>query len=268
MITICTPTFNRAYRLPALYDSLCHQTDLNFEWLIIDDGSTDQTRELVHRWISSSNQNFIIRYYYQVNKGKHSAINRAINLANGNVFFIVDSDDVLTLDAVQLINQYLSICNVEIAGVCFRKADLSSKSMIGQPFPQKEFISDSIELMYEHGILGDKAEVFYTSMLKEHPFPIFDNENFVPEALIWNRIADEHRLLCVDKVIYLCEYLPDGLSMGFNKNLFKNPKGFSLYYKECFKRQRLPTFYRFKYILRYIQCQLYIFLKLLKIKKE
>lgn len=256
MITIFTPTYNRAYRLPDLYHSLQQQTCKDFEWLVIDDGSTDNTSELFASW--KENPSFLIRYFKQPNGGKHRAINRGVKEAKGEYFFIVDSDDCLTADAVEQIVNLVPQANAnpQICGMCFRCKNIKTNKIIGNPFPQDGMLASSLEWVYKYKVGGDKSEVISTEVLRRYPFPEFEGENFVPEALIWNRVADSYRMICKNTGIYLCEYLPDGLSQGFKRNLKRNPKGFGLFYRETMKRG-ISLKVTVKNMLRALQCWWY-----------
>lgn len=263
MITVFTPTYNRAYRLSALYESLCKQTCKDFEWLIVDDGSTDNTEELVRPWLQETS--FSIRYIKQVNGGKHTAINRGVKEAKGELFFIVDSDDVVIEEAVYYIVQKYNIIknrkNTNIGGLCFRRYDVVSHCMLGNPFPIEDMIASSWELTYKYRVLGDKAEIFKTSILAEFPFPEIKGEKFVPESLVWNRIANKYKLCCNNIPIYKCEYLIDGLSSQFNRLRKNNPKAYLMYYKEVCLGKYTTLFDRLKCLVRYIQCIYYRSLK-------
>ena len=256
MITIFTPTYNRAYRLPNLFHSLQRQTCRDFEWLVIDDGSTDNTSELFRLWIDEAD--FTIHYIKQPNGGKHRAINRGVKEAQGEYFFIVDSDDSLTEDAVEQIKSLIPQANayLQVCGMCFRRKNLKTSNLIGCSFPKDGMIASSLEWVYNYKVNGDKSEVVKTEVLRKYPFPEFEGENFVPEALVWNRIADSYRMICKNTAIYLCEYLPDGLSMGFNQNMRRNPRGFGLYYWETMKRFISPKV-TIKNMLRAVQCWWY-----------
>src|SRR5690554_5941382 len=152
-ITIFTPTYNRAKTLPRLYNSLKNQTNQNFEWVIVDDGSSDNTEELVSNWINE--KNISITYYKQVNGGKHRAINKGLDLAKGELFFMVDSDDYLTKDSLETINTYNNTySNENIIGFAFRRK-YSDDVVIGSKFPQKAFISNHIEKTYFFNVKGD-----------------------------------------------------------------------------------------------------------------
>lgn len=259
MVTVFTPTYNRGYIIHKLYESLCAQSSYDFEWLIIDDGSTDNTKNKIEDFIKE--KKIPIKYIYQANGGKHRAINNGVQQANGELFFIVDSDDFLTPDAIEsIIFQWGKITNKNnYAGLCFRRINLNSNKIIGQDFINFESDSTSIELSYIYKITGDKAEIFRTKILKLFPFPEIKGEDFVPEALIWNRIAYAgFKLKCINKGIYFCEYLPDGLSKNFSRNLKKNHNGFRLFYKELLTYKIIPFYpFKIKAIIRILQCYFY-----------
>lgn len=256
MITIFTPTYNRGYIIHLLYESLCKQSSHDFEWIIIDDGSTDDTKKKIEIFIKENK--IPIKYIYQSNGGKHRAINCGVQHANGELFFIVDSDDFLSPDAIEsIIYHWNKIKNkVSYAGLCFRRINTNTKKIIGRDFISFESEATSIEIAYKYKIIGDKAEVFQTEILKSFPFPEIYGENFVPEALVWNRIAHSgFKLKCINKGIYFCEYLADGLSKNFLTNLKKNSKGFQLFYKELISYKEVPFYpFKIKAFIRFLQC--------------
>ena len=234
-VTVFTPTYNRAYTLPKLWESLKRQTVFDFEWLIVDDGSIDHTEELVLQWISEENP-FEIRYYRKENGGKHRAINFALSRAKGELFFIVDSDDCLPDTAIKTILQMrntLPVQSVEqYAGIAGCKGYFSGQ-MVGTTFAGETLDCTSIERA-KHGIEGDKAEVFFTEVLCRYPFPEFEGEKFVTEATVWDRMAlDGYLLRYFNKVIYLCEYLEDGLTHQGLDLYYRNPKGYGCYLRQC-----------------------------------
>jgi len=256
LITVFTPTYNRAYIITQLYKSLCRQDSSHFEWLIVDDGSTDNTRELVSSFIEEGTVN--IQYVYQENGGKQRAINKGVQLARGELFFIVDSDDYLTQDAISSIEKAWGTLSDKTlyAGLCFRRLSYKTNEVLGVPFPQLEFDATSLDLAYSYSLNIDKAEVFCTTVLRQFPFPEFKGEKFVPEALVWYRIADKGlKLRCIDCSIYCCEYLPDGYTRNFASNLKRNKKGFFLFYKELLHYKQ-PSFYpdKIKALIRMMQC--------------
>ena len=234
MVTIFTPTYNRAYILPQLYESLCRQTCNDFEWLIVDDGSNDKTEELLETFISEQKIN--IRYYKQANGGKHRAINRGVNLAQGELFFIVDSDDYLTDDAVEWVeSEYKTICSDKsFAGLSGCRQTPNGKRIGGDlPFDLRD--CNMLDFRMKYGVQGDMAEVYVTKVLKEYPFEEIDGEKFCPEALVWNRIAQEYVIRWVNKGIYVCEYLPDGLTAHITRLRMNSPKASKLYYSELYR---------------------------------
>ncbi len=230
-ITVFTPTYNRAYILNELYASLKHQSYKNFEWIIVDDGSTDNTKDLVESFIDEKQINII--YKKTQNGGKHRVINLGVQLATGQLFFIVDSDDRLPYDALENIVRIESTIDIDdkkyFAGVCGLKGYYSNNQMLGSTFKGDIIDATSLERQ-KYGIYGDKAEVFYTQVLKKYPFPEFEGENFITENVVWYKIAhDGYKLRFFNDVVYLCEYLEDGLSFNSRKKYAETPKGSALY---------------------------------------
>ena len=191
LITVFTPTYNRAHLLPRLYESLKVQTFKEFEWLIVDDGSTDNTEIVVSNFIADNK--ILIRYFKQRNGGKHRAINRGVKEAQGELFFIVDSDDKLPPAALERIAQYYSQVsgNTHFAGVCGLKCYFDGTKVGGQQYFET-FDCSMLEIRQKYHIHGDLAEVFRTDVLREMPFPVFEDERFCPEDLVWNRISQKY----------------------------------------------------------------------------
>lgn len=231
-VTVFTPAYNRAYTLERLYNSLVNQTCFDFEWLIVDDGSTDNTKELVDGFLENNNQ-FSIRYFFQNNSGKHVAINKGVDLANGYLFLIVDSDDYLIDTAIEKIIKWESTIKdkYNYAGVSGNKG-YANGEMIGDTFRDKFVDATSLE-REKYSIIGDKSEVFYTNVLKQYPFPVYDGEKFITETVVWYKIAAEgYKIRWFNEIIYIAEYLDDGLSFDYTKLYANNPKGFALSVKQ------------------------------------
>lgn len=243
IITIFTPAFNRAHLLINLYNSLLKQTANSFEWLIVDDGSTDNTEELVLSFIDE--QKIPVRYFRQENGGKHRAINRGVKEAKGELFFIVDSDDYVADNAVErILFHYNNIKdNSEFAGVCGCRAYFSGKKVGGEANFEILYCS-SLDFRHKYKMKGDMAEVFKTEILRQYPFPEIEGERFCPEALIWNRIAKKYKLLYFNENIYFCEYLPDGLTAKIVEVRQKSPITSMLYYSELYKSE-IPLMQKF-----------------------
>ena len=234
--TIFTPTYNREYRLRALYESLRNQKDKNFEWVIIDDGSTDGTNNLVKELKEESLIDIV--YQFQENQGKHIAINRGVEIAQGELFFIVDSDDIIPEYALSTITHYFNTVKSigNIAGVVGRKAYFDKKK-VGNVKEFKTIISNAVDIRYKEHFEGDLGEVFRTEVLREFPFPKYNNEKFCTESLVWNRIALKYNLLFFDEPIYFCEYLEDGLTANNVKIRMASPIAAMTTYAELSKLQ-------------------------------
>lgn len=225
-ITVFTPTYNRGYIIGKLYDSLKRQTYTDFEWLVIDDGSTDNTQQLFKAFQKQDNF-FPIRYYKVENGGKHRAINKAVKLAKGELFFTVDSDDYLPDDALNsIINTEKTILDNQkrkFAGLCGLKS-YSNSIDIGSTF-EGDFLDISILERYKYNIIGDKAEIFYTNVLKNFPFPEYEGENFCTESIVWDRLSYAgYKLRFFNKSVYMCNYLEDGLTHQGLLLYAKNPQ--------------------------------------------
>lgn len=248
MITIFTPTYNRAYIIHNLYESLCRQTCKDFEWLIVDDGSTDNTRDLIQLFQKGNKIN--IRYIYKDNGGKHTAINRGVEAAKGELFFIVDSDDYTTDDAVEwIIKTAKPILNDNrFAGISgLRITPNGEKIGGGEDFGVID--ADALAIRYHHHVSGDLAEVYKTSILQQYPFPEIPGERFCSEGLIWARIAQKYILRYVYKGIYICEYLNDGLTYNRVKCRRESPTYSMLLYSEGVNNNLIPIKERLKYAI-------------------
>ncbi|MDR2122532.1 MAG: glycosyltransferase family 2 protein [Flavobacteriaceae bacterium] len=231
-ITVFTPTYNRAYRLGNLYTSLLNLNYTNFEWIVVDDGSTDDTETLMESFQKEGKIRMI--YKKQDNQGKHVAINKGVELAGGKLFFIVDSDDELTENSLSVVNEKYIIHrdNPLIAGVVGIRGIKKGDRPVDKSYDFEELICSPLEFRYTYNITGDMAEVFVTDILKKYPFPVFEGENFCTESLIWNRMAKDYQLVYFNSVIYIGEYLEDGLTAKYWNLIKKNPKASALYYSE------------------------------------
>src|SRR5574344_288734 len=253
MITVFTPTYNRAKLLLRLYNSLCQQIYSNFEWIIVDDGSTDDTKTVVDRLVNESNQKrlFAIRYHYKNNGGKHTAINVGVSLAKGDLFLILDSDDSMPEDSLQRIgNEYESIRdNSSFCGVCGYMSHHDG-TVIGTKVDKYPLDTNSLDMRYVHHIAGDMCEVFRTKVLKEYPFPEFVSEKFCPEALVWNRIATKYKLRLFDHVVYYRDYLQDGLTNKIVRIRMESPIASMICYAELCQ-YKIPLKQRVKAAINY-----------------
>lgn len=230
-ITIFTPTYNRRQLIERLYQSLLTQTKKNFEWLVVDDGSTDNT-ESYFADLLNKQQPFPIRYIKQENGGKHRAINKGVINAEGKLFFIVDSDDYLTENAIEKINQWTATLNDsrKWAGIAGLRGQTKNR-VLGQHNPSSKFIDAKNSERRKYNLLGDKAEIYFTEVLKKYPFPEIPGENFISEEIVWNAIArDGYYLRWFNEIIYICNYLEGGLTKDYSKDN-SNPQGRLLWVK-------------------------------------
>ena len=238
-ITIFTPTYNRGYILGKLHESIRAQKNCDFEWIIVDDGSTDNTEKLVKQWKAQDQGSFDIRYFKQTNAGKHVAWNRGLREARGDIFFPVDSDDYLTSDALNCIFRMAATVSPQdkIIAVSGARSFPGGKLTGGVlQSANCEYIDYSSIDRRSKGITGDLAEAFFTEKLRAYPFPSFDDEKFVPEAVVFNRFSNDGFLIRgFADPLYCCEYLDDGYTKNVNRLLVSNWKGYRLYIEELLK---------------------------------
>lgn len=231
MVTVFTSTYNRAHTIEALYNSLKNQTIKDFEWIVINDGSVDNTSELFKRWCAEDN-GFPIIYREVPNGGKHRAINKGVKIARSDAFFVVDSDDYLLPDAIKKAGQwFVQIADdPKFAGVSGLKGFSVLDPIGGFGSFDGEYIDASNLERKNYNLLNDKAEIYKASILKKYPFPEFEGENFITEAAIWQQIAkDGYLIRWYNEVIYICDYLDDGLTRNADKKIMENPLGYAYY---------------------------------------
>ena len=250
LLTIFTPTYNRAALLPRLYNSICRQTCADFEWLIVDDGSTDNTREIINA-IKSENNKFDIRYIYKENGGKHRAVNLGVKEARGELFLIVDSDDILPEKSIETILKYYREIEHDhsFGGLCGLDSDFNGK-IIGDSLPQDYIDSNSIAIRSKWKLRGDMKEIFRTDVLKEFPFPEIEGEKFCPEVLVWNRIATKYKLRFYNIPLYQAEYQDDGLTATIVKIRMKSPVASMMTYSEMLS-YNIPLLSKVKAAINY-----------------
>jgi glycosyltransferase involved in cell wall biosynthesis len=230
--TVFTATYNRAQTLHRVFHSLCAQTFRDFEWLVVDDGSTDDTAELISKWTGAAN--FPIRYFHQPNSGKHIAHNLAIREARGQFFTVIDSDDALTPAALEkAINLWGEIPETErpkfcgVGGCCQDQYG----QFIGDPFPASPFDSDFTAMIFAHRIRGEKWAVWRTDVIRQYPFPEIAGTNWVPEGLVWYQIARTYKHRFGNEVcrIYYIDDEAAGTNLSNRKNSARSAPG-RLYY--------------------------------------
>lgn len=248
LITVLTPAYNRAHLLNRLFRSLEEQSCKDFEWLIVDDGSTDDTEDLCR---SLKTNCFSVRYIKKTNGGKHTAINEGILFAQGELTLILDSDDSLPPYAVEVIRQqYAMIRNRgDFGGIVGRMAHHDG-TLIGSECEPNIIEANSLELRYCYHVKGDMAEVFKTDVLREFTFPDIPGERFCPEALLWNRIAQKYRLRYFKTIIYFRDYLDGGLTSNIVKVRMQSPVASMLCYQEL-TTYNVPVMVKIKAAVNY-----------------
>ncbi len=222
--TVFTPTFNRAHTLHRVYESLTRQTFRDFEWLVVDDGSTDQTESLVLDWQREAS--FPIRYVWQENAGKPSATNRGARLAEGELFLNLDSDDACLPHALERFKHHWESIpksqRSDFLGVTGLVQRPDGK-LCGTPFPSSPFDSTSLEKIGKHGVRGEKWRFVRTTVMREFPFPVLRGERFLPESVVWHRMARVYRTRYINEVLRIFYLTEESLSAPLARIL--NPQG-------------------------------------------
>lgn len=236
MITVFTPSYNRKSELKKLYKSLLKQDNNSFEWLIVDDGSSDDTESYIKKIKKDNKIN--INYIYKENGGKQSAYNMGLDNAKGNIFLCIDSDDILKENILNMIeNDFKKIIkDKDIAGIMYIQSYIKDKNkIIGTSFPNDLMIDTYYNVYNKFKVTGDKLIVLKTSIAKKYYFPIIEGEKFIPEALIFNRISLKYKFLCRNVIAAHKEYLEGGYSNNYFSLVKRNPLGNALYFKELYE---------------------------------
>ena len=241
LLTVFTPTYNRANTLSRTYKSLCKQECKDFIWLIVDDGSSDNTHELVEEW-KKQNNGFEIQYVYKKNGGMHTAHNTAYENIHTELNVCIDSDDCMPSDAVRKIkDEWERIRSRGYAGIIGLDADLNSCKIIGKGFP-KGMTETTLSGYYAAGGSGDKKLVYRTDLMKKYPpYPVFEGEKYVALAYKYLLCDQEYKLKVLNEVLCDVEYQPDGSTNTMWKQYLKNPKGFSFWRRV---RMKYPSSYK------------------------
>ena len=221
-LSIITPTYNRAELLKNCFLSLCAQTDKDFEWIIVDDGSTDHTQAVVS---SFEQAGFPIISVKKENGGKHTALNASHPYIHGKYVLILDSDDTLTDTAVAQVRQRWQEWDksANVGMITFLRGKNRS-----EPFCTGPVAGEPVDILrYKRRIIysSDCCEVVRTELFQRYPFPVFAQERFMGEGVLWYRIAQTHQCVYINEVIYVCEYLEDGLTKSGRAMRIRNPRG-------------------------------------------
>jgi glycosyltransferase involved in cell wall biosynthesis len=229
--TVFTPSFNRRHTLKRVYDGLRQQTFVDFEWVIVDDGSSDNTREIVTQWIKEPNP-FRIEYIYKANGGKNSAHTMAVAKARGFGLVTIDSDDWLLPTALDTLKREWDgvVDKDATVGVCglFQYTD---GQIVGDPFPSARMLTTAIDLRHNLRNRGDKIGFNRLDVLRAFPFPQVA-ERYTPESVIWNRISQRYKTLFINERVGVKEYQAGGITDLAYVNSRRYPKGYYLLHSE------------------------------------
>ena len=227
-LTIFTPTYNRAYLLPNVYSSLCEQNLACFEWVIVDDGSSDNTKELVKQWISD--KRIEIKFLEQTHGGKQKAHNKAVNYSRSTLFMCLDSDDILSPNATKKIFDLWKDADNGIAGIVgYKGLSLTEKIDVSI---QKDIRKVCLVDLYNAGYKGETTLIYRTSILKENLYPEIPGELYFVDSYVYERIDRKYKMLFLRNILQIYEYLPDGTSYNHLRTLQLNPLSYSAYYNQ------------------------------------
>lgn len=235
MVTVFTPTYNRRSELEKLYNSLLKQDKEDFIWLIVDDGSSDDTKEYINKIKKDNKIN--INYVYKENGGKQSAYNVGVENTKTDIFLCIDSDDILKPNILKtIINDFKKIKDKhDICGVAYIQDYIKkTNEVIGTEFREDNEYRSYFDIYNTDKVMGDKLIVLKSDIAKEYKFPIIECEKFVPEALVFNRLAKKYKLLCRNIIAASKDYLDGGYSNKYFDLVKRNPKGNRLYFKEAY----------------------------------
>jgi glycosyltransferase involved in cell wall biosynthesis len=245
LITVFTPTYNRASNLNKCYQSLLLQTSKNFIWQIIDDGSTDNTEEIVKTFMAEDLIDII--YIKKSNGGKFSAINKSLEITNTELWICLDSDDYFFPDAIEIYEKYyLSIKNDEnICGLFSLRSDANGHPMMGMSIPKEIKYETQFNIRYKYKIEPEYVQVYKTNIVSQYRYPVFDGENFFPLSYTQDKMDQKYKFLIIHEPTMVCEYQSDGITKNHKRLVKKNPKGYTE-----FKRQQIEIAPNFMFMLK------------------
>jgi glycosyltransferase involved in cell wall biosynthesis len=255
LLTVFTPSYNRAQYLPRLFESLKAQEDKDFEFVLVDDGSSDGTPEVARRFEAEAAMSF--KFLRKENGGLHTALNAGLRLAEGELFLFTGSDSWLEPSAVRRVREEWEPIRSEgrFAGVAFRKMDAAKGEPIGKAVPGGRVDCSHVEAHFVRGFGGDKAEFIRTELLRALPYPEIPGEKYFPVGHPYNVLSARYILRYVDETIYNGQYLPGGLSSNFAERLRACPRGFLQYYEYLARFPGVSLARRAAWAARAAQCR-------------
>ena len=231
-LSIITPTYNREVELEVCYKSLLKQNSKSFEWIIVDDGSTDDTEQLVNSWIDEAK--IKIRYFKQENQGRYIALNKGTKEANGYLSMFMDSDDWFVENSIDFIIDYWQSLDEKLqnelcglSGLCLDK----DEQIIGDKYPQEDYISSFFDIRTYDDVKGDKKEIIKLDILKRYLFPYYENQKRVPTTYVLYGMSKIYKSIFVNKPLIYKQYCDDGWSKNINKIRMNNAVSSREYYK-------------------------------------
>jgi glycosyltransferase involved in cell wall biosynthesis len=258
--TVFIPTFDRAHTLGRALQSVEDQTFKDLEVVIIDDGSWDNTRNLVQEW--QERAWFPIQYHWQKNQGKHIAHNTALDYARGFFFVLLDSDDMLHSRALERLKYHWDAIpdkeKEKFAGVEGLCVD-SQGNVSRDKYPSDIMDANYLEIAKKYNVMGDKKNAIRTQVLRQFPYPRFEGERHMRDDLIWKRISMHYKFRYINEPIQIIEYQPDGLSADVFSLRMRNPQGFRFYYLEEINTYLFLTrrYLKFKYHAKFVRYSLH-----------
>jgi len=253
-LSILTSTYNRANYLTKLYESIVknlEKSNLEAEWIIVDDGSTDETKKVVEQFKVKENIN--IKYVYQQNSGKMVAINKAVELATGELIVDCDSDDFFTLNAFKIIEQNALklLKKQQLYALCFLKQDYLG-NISGKKFSTNCMESTMFDLYFKQDIEGEKILVFNAKIRKKYKHELEKNEKFVTEARMYHKMDEKYKILCINEVLEIGDYKEDGYTKNISKTFKTSPNGYYKYFKEILQKNLKGVLFKKKiYVLKH-----------------
>ena len=243
-ITVFTPTYNRYECLKICYESLVRQTNRNFIWQIIDDGSTDDTENLIKRYISEGQID--IQYFKKENGGKASAINLSLEITETDFWMCLDSDDFLFPNSIEkILNECGTIeDNDSVCGVFCVRSDKNGNPMTGKDIPFNVEFATQEEVRFKYSVNPEYAQIYKTEIIKSFPFPLVEGERFFTESWQQDQIDRDYVFKIIHGSIMACEYLPDGYTKHYYQLIKSNPVGFMIFYEQ---RVRIGKFFKSRF---------------------
>ena len=233
LFSIFIPAYNRAHVIDQALDSISDQAFPSWEIIVVDDGSTDNTGEVVADW--SRRHGVTVRYIYQINAGKHVAHNQGVAAARGELFMVLDSDDRLLPEALEKVSAAwwgLSaggrLGSAGVEGLCIT----SSGALHGTAYPEDTWDGNYLELRGVHGVCGEKRSALRVDVLEQYPYPVFAGEYHVRPSYIWKRIAHHYSFRCINEPLQIVDFAQDGLTASASKRRLLNVQGLFAYWKD------------------------------------